>query len=58
MDRTRERILEYALDNISRELLVLDRTVGRDSEHFKELHEFYIKVHDEYQKEVTKNIIF
>lgn len=53
VDRTEERILEYALDGITRELRVLDK----NSECYKELHEFYIQVYDEYEKEIEKNIL-
>lgn len=58
VDRTEERILEYALDSITRELKTLDRAVGKSSECYNELYEFYIRVYDEYEKETEKNIIW
>lgn len=57
MDRTEERILEYALDGISRELQVLDRTLGKNHVIYQELHEFYVEVYDKYVQEFTKTIL-
>ena len=57
MDRTEERILGYALEGIHRQLTTLIKTVGRDSEHFKELHDLYLKVYDEYEKEHDKFVM-
>lgn len=53
MDRTMERVLDYALYGINTEL----RTLDEDGECFKELYEFYIKVYDEYEMEMNKNIM-
>ena len=57
MDRTEERILEYALDGISKELQILDRTLGEEHILFKDLHEFYLRVYDLYEQETIKNTL-
>ena len=57
MDRTEERILEYALDGISRELQVLDRTLGKEHIMYQDLHEFYVDVYDLYEQETIKNTL-
>lgn len=57
MDRTEERILEYALDGISKELQILDRTLGKEHILFQDLHEFYVEVYDKYVQEFTKTIL-
>ena len=57
MDRTEERILEYALDGISKELQVLDRTLGKEHALYKDLHEFYVRVYDLYEQETIKNTL-
>lgn len=57
MDRTEERILEYALDGISRELQVLDRTLGKEHILFQDLYEFYVSVYDMYEQETIKNTL-
>lgn len=57
MDRTEERVLEYALDGISRELQVLDRTLGKEHIMYQELHEFYVSVYDMYEVETNNNIL-
>lgn len=57
MDTTEERILEYALDGISNELQILDRTLGKEHALFKDLHEFYVDVYDKYKQEIIKNTL-
>lgn len=57
MDRTEERILEYALDGISKELQILDRTLGREHILFQDLYQFYVSVYDMYEQETIKNTL-
>ena len=57
MDTKEERILGYALDGISRELQVLDRTFGKEHIMFQDLHEFYVEVYDMYEQETIKNTL-
>ena len=57
MDRTEERILEFALDGITKELQILDNTIGDDRVSYKLLHEFYLEIFDKYEKEVEKNTL-
>lgn len=57
MDRTEERILEYALDGISKELQILDRTLGKEHILFQDLYEFYVSVYDMYEQETIKNTL-
>ena len=57
MDTKEERILGYALDGISRELQVLDRTFGKEHIMFQDLHEFYVEVYDLYEQETIKNTL-
>lgn len=53
MDRTREETLYYALFGIRTELTTMDE----DTEYYKELYDFYIKLYEEYEIEVNNNIL-
>ena len=57
MDRTEERILGYALDGISKELQILDRTLGKEHILFQDLYEFYVSVYDMYEQETINNTL-
>ena len=57
MDTTKERILEYALDGMSKDLQTLERTLGKVDRSYQELYALYNDTYDNYEYEVEKNII-
>ena len=57
MDTKEEDILGYALDGISRELQVLDRTFGKEHIMFQDLYKFYLEVYDLYEQETINNTL-